>query len=65
MADIQQLDQRAEEDNHTNVCGGDAAGSQKNYFQLVVTLRELEARLRNTEKQLEDLRGEVRGKNIL
>uniref|UniRef100_A0A671Y0U6 C1q domain-containing protein n=1 Tax=Sparus aurata TaxID=8175 RepID=A0A671Y0U6_SPAAU len=34
---------------------GDVAGSQKNYCQLVVTLRELETRLRNTEKQLEDL----------
>ena len=47
------------------VCAGDVAGSQKNNCHLVVTLRDLEARLRNTEKQLEDLRGEVRGKNIL
>ena len=69
VAEVQQLDQRAEEDNGTNVeqasvCGGDVTGSQ-NYWQLVVILRELEAKLQNTEKQLEDLRGEVRGKNIL
>ncbi|XP_036939950.1 complement C1q-like protein 2 isoform X2 [Acanthopagrus latus] len=60
VAEVQQLDQRAEEDNGTDVeqasvCGGDVTGSQKNYCQLVVTLREQEARLRNTEKQLEDL----------
>ncbi|XP_030258728.1 cerebellin-4-like [Sparus aurata] len=66
VADVQQLDQQAEEDNGTNVerasvCGGDVTGSQKNYCQLVFTLRELEARLRNTEKQLEEL---VRGNRV-
>ena len=69
VAEVQQLDQRAEEDNGTDVeqasvCGGDVTGSRTN-GQLVVILRELEAKLRNTEKQLEDLRGEVRGKNTL
>ncbi len=38
--------------------------SQENYGQVFAILRELEAKLRNTEKQLEDLRGEVQGKNI-
>ena len=37
-----------------SVCAGDVAASQ-NYCQLVVTLREPEDSLRNTEKQLEDL----------
>ncbi|XP_030259455.1 complement C1q-like protein 2 [Sparus aurata] len=68
VAEVQQPDQRAEEDNGTNVerasvCGGDVAGSQ-NYWQLVVILRELEAKLQNTEKQLEELRGEVRGNRV-
>uniref|UniRef100_A0A671Y1U2 C1q domain-containing protein n=1 Tax=Sparus aurata TaxID=8175 RepID=A0A671Y1U2_SPAAU len=69
VAEVQQLGQQAEEDNGTNVerasvCYGDMTGSQK-YCQLVVTLRELEARLRNTEKQLEDLRGELNKINIM
>ncbi|XP_036939948.1 complement C1q-like protein 2 isoform X1 [Acanthopagrus latus] len=68
VAEVQQLDQRAEEDNGTDVeqasvCGGDVTGSRTN-SQLVVILRELEAKLRNTEKQLEDLRGEVRGNRV-
>ncbi|XP_030258719.1 cerebellin-4-like isoform X2 [Sparus aurata] len=68
VAEVQQLDQPAEEDNGTNikqasVCCGDVTESQK-YCQLLVILRELEAKLRNTEKQLEDLRGEVRGNRV-
>ncbi|KAM8728485.1 cerebellin-4-like [Acanthopagrus schlegelii] len=68
VAEVQQLDQRAEEDDGTNVeqasvCGGDVTGSKTN-GQLVVILRELEAKLRNTEKQLADLRGEVRGNRV-
>ena len=69
VAEVQQLDQQAEEDDGTNVeqasvCCHDVTGSQ-NYWHLVVILRDLEAKLRNTEKQLEELRGEVRGKNVL
>ncbi|XP_033506755.2 complement C1q-like protein 2 [Epinephelus lanceolatus] len=67
MAEVQQLDHRAEEGNSTEIptikpaclCAGDITGSQKNSCQLVVMLRELEAKLKNTEKHLEDLRGEV------
>nr|XP_033505964.1 cerebellin-4-like [Epinephelus lanceolatus] len=67
MAEVQQRDHRAEEGNSTEIptikpaclCAGDVTGSQKNSCQLVVMLRELEAKLKNTEKHLEDLRGEV------
>ena len=71
VAEVQQLDHRAVRENSTETpqiktacaCAADIAGSQNNY-QLAVLLRELEAKLRHTEKQLEDLRGEVKGKNI-
>ncbi|XP_049888903.1 complement C1q-like protein 2 [Epinephelus moara] len=67
MAEVQQRDHRAEEGNSTEIpaiepaclCAGDVTGVQKNSCQLVVMLRELEAKLKNTEKHLEDLRGEV------
>ncbi|XP_019117718.1 complement C1q-like protein 2 [Larimichthys crocea] len=39
-------------------------GSEKTNCQLILILRELEAKLRNTEKQLEDLRAEVRGTRV-
>lgn len=72
VAEVQQLDHRAGEGNGTKInnikptCpfAGDITGSQKSYCQLFVNLKELEAKLKNTEKQLEDLRGEVQGKNI-
>ncbi|XP_010794040.1 complement C1q-like protein 4 [Notothenia coriiceps] len=45
-------------------CAGDIIGSQNNCCQFFVILRQLEAKLKNTEKQLEDLRGEVRGQRV-
>ena len=41
--------------------GGGITGCNKNVW---VILRDLEAKLKDTEKKLEDLRGEVKGKNI-
>lgn len=72
VAEAQQLGRRAGENNSTEtpniesacVCAADITGSEKNYCQLAVILRELEAKLQNTEKQLEELRAEVQGKNI-
>lgn len=65
-AEVQQLDQQ-EEGNSTVgpslrsacPCAYDIADSV-----LLVTLRQLEAKLQNTEKEIEDLRAEVRGKNM-
>ena len=74
VAEDLQLDQGEGEDNSTTIlnfeptcaCADDTTGSQQgNSFQFFVVLRELEAKLKNTEKQLEDLRQEVRGTNIL
>ncbi|KAG8014127.1 hypothetical protein GBF38_016443, partial [Nibea albiflora] len=48
----------------TRVCADNITGCQKTDCQLILILRELEAKLRNTEKQLEDLRAEVRGKRV-
>ncbi|KAL7386832.1 hypothetical protein ABVT39_014437 [Epinephelus coioides] len=66
-AEVQQLDHQTGQGNTLKIstiepaclCAGDVTGSQANYCQLVVMLRELEAKLKNTEKHLEDLRGEV------
>lgn len=73
VAEVQQPDDQAGEINNSKnsntesacVYAGNVTESQKNNCQLVVILRELEAKLRSTEKQLDDLRREVRGKNIL
>ncbi|XP_068557594.1 cerebellin-1-like [Cebidichthys violaceus] len=72
VAEVQRLDHRAGESNSTEspniepsgICSCDMTGSQKNSCQLVVILRELESKLKNTEKQLEDLRKEVQGKRV-
>ncbi|KAM6920614.1 cerebellin-1-like [Lycodopsis pacificus] len=71
-AEVQRLDHRAGESNSTaspniessGICSCDLTGSQKNCCQLVVILRELESKLKNTEKQVEDLRREVQGKRV-
>lgn len=71
VAEVLQLDQQAEDMNKTESasiqpacpCAGDMTESQKNYNQLVWTLRELEAKLQNTEKQLQNLRIEAQGKS--
>lgn len=73
VAEVQQPDDQAGEISNSKnsntesacVCAGNVTESQQNNCQLVVILRELEAKLRSTEKQLDDLRREVRGKNIL
>lgn len=46
-----------------------SAGNEKNYIQLALMLKELEAKLKDTEKQFEkklaNLRSEIQGKIIL
>ncbi|XP_040000248.1 complement C1q subcomponent subunit B-like [Xiphias gladius] len=72
VAEVLQLEQQAEDTNSTEnpsiepacPCAGDITGSQKNYNQLFCILREMEAKLKNTEKRLEDLRREVQGKQV-
>ncbi|XP_042354194.1 cerebellin-4-like [Plectropomus leopardus] len=69
VAEMQQLNRRAGEGNSTEMpdimpacpC---ACDREENYCQLFVILRGLEAKLQNTEKQLEDLRREVRVKQV-
>lgn len=69
VAEVQQLDQQGEEENSTvsnsiePACTADCdkTGSQESNFQL---LGDLEAKLKNAEKQLDDLRRTVQGKNI-
>ncbi|KAK1878685.1 Caprin-2 [Dissostichus eleginoides] len=71
-AEVQQLDDREGGSNASGTpnieparhCAGDIIGSQNNYCTFLGILRELEAKLKNTEKQLEDLRGEVRGQRV-
>ncbi|KAF3858349.1 hypothetical protein F7725_011550 [Dissostichus mawsoni] len=70
-AEVQQLDDPEGGSNASGTpnieparhCAGDIIRSQNNYCTFLGILRELEAKLKNTEKQLEDLRGEVRAKN--
>ncbi|TDH05501.1 hypothetical protein EPR50_G00122970 [Perca flavescens] len=65
VAEVQQLDDQAEQVpsmeipnvERTCPCAGDVTGSQ-------INLRDLEAKLKNTEKQLEDLTREVRGNSV-
>ncbi|XP_070831034.1 complement C1q tumor necrosis factor-related protein 3-like [Chaetodon trifascialis] len=72
FAMVQELDHHAGKDNGSEIhkiepscaCAGDMTGSQENFCPFAVILGELEAKLRNTEKQLEDLRGEVRGNQV-
>ncbi|KAL3054899.1 hypothetical protein OYC64_017762 [Pagothenia borchgrevinki] len=67
-AEVQQLDDREGGSNASGTpniesaghCAGEMIGSQNNYCTFLGILRQLEAKLNNTEKQLEDLRGEVR-----
>ncbi|XP_033993965.1 complement C1q-like protein 4 [Trematomus bernacchii] len=71
-AEVQQLDDREGGSNASGTpniesarhCAGDIIWSQNNCCQFFVILRQLEAKLKNTEKQLEDLRGEVRGQRV-
>lgn len=65
VAEVQQQKHQAGEDkNGASVERGSAcAANQQNCCQLVF-LRELEDKVRNTEKQLEDLRREVRGTRV-
>ncbi|XP_076601270.1 uncharacterized protein LOC143329317 [Chaetodon auriga] len=68
LATVQELDHHAGKNNGSEIpkieppcaCAGDMTGSRENYCRFAVIIGELEAKLRNTEKQLEDLRGEVR-----
>lgn len=67
VAEVQLVEHQAGEENAAEIhssepacfCAGDLTGSQKSIW---VILRDLEAKLENTVKQLEDLRGEVQGK---
>uniref|UniRef100_UPI0037E80719 complement C1q-like protein 4 n=1 Tax=Semicossyphus pulcher TaxID=241346 RepID=UPI0037E80719 len=72
VAEVQALQQLDQDDNCTKipdiepacVCADDPAVSQEKYYQLVIILRELKARQKNTESQLEDLRAEVKGNRV-
>ncbi|GLD58559.1 complement C1q-like protein 2 [Lates japonicus] len=72
VAEVLQLDQQAEDMNKTESasiqpacpCAGDMTEIQKNYNRLVWTLRELEVKLQNTEKQLQNLRREAQGNKV-
>ncbi|XP_034742826.1 complement C1q-like protein 4 [Etheostoma cragini] len=72
VAEVQQLDNQAEEGpsiespnaERACPCAGDIPGSQKGHCQLFDILRDLEAKLKNTEKQLEDLKREVQGNRV-
>ncbi|XP_067461805.1 complement C1q-like protein 2 [Thunnus thynnus] len=70
VAEVQLVDHRAGEENTTEIpssepecfcAADDITGYKKNFW---VILRELEAKLKSTEEQLEDLRGEVQGKRV-
>lgn len=73
VAEVQQLDNRAGECNSTKIhyidvglsCAGDTTGTQVSNCELALTSRELEAKPKNTEEQVEDVRGEFKGKTIL
>ncbi|XP_039670815.1 complement C1q-like protein 2 isoform X1 [Perca fluviatilis] len=72
VAEVQQLDDQAEQGSSIEIpnvertcpCAGDITGSQINHWHLFDILRDLEAKLKNTEKQLEDLKREVRGNSV-
>nr|XP_046264106.1 complement C1q-like protein 2 [Scatophagus argus] len=59
VVEVQPLDHEAGEGNSTEIHSIDENGCQ-----LAVILRELEAKLRNTEKQLQDLRQEFQGNRV-
>ncbi|KAK2822340.1 hypothetical protein Q5P01_022405 [Channa striata] len=66
VAEVQQLDQKDENGGIEPACDGgiDQTEDNKRYVQLSSSLRELEAKLKNTEEQLQDLRGSVQGKKV-
>lgn len=72
VAEVSQLDGQAGEANPTEspvINAACSAGNEKNYIQLALMLKELEAKLKDTEKQFEkklaNLRLEIQGKIIL
>ncbi|XP_038574113.1 complement C1q-like protein 2 [Micropterus salmoides] len=72
VAEAQQLVTGAGESNSKEIPkikspsprAGDIIGSRENCCQLGAFLRELEAKLKNTEKQLEDLKGVIQGNRV-
>ncbi|XP_031136844.2 complement C1q-like protein 4 [Sander lucioperca] len=72
VAEVQQLEYQAEQGPSIEIpnveracpCADDVTGSQKNRCHLFDILRDLEAKLKNTEKQLEELKREVRGNGV-
>lgn len=73
VAEVQELDPLAGQENVPNIPGsrpnlsgaGDPAESQNNYCDVSTCLIKPEARLQDIEKQLQDLRRSIQGKNIL
>ncbi|XP_067384891.1 complement C1q-like protein 2 [Channa argus] len=69
LAEVQQLDQQEEEGKSTEsvgieqACPCDKIVDQK-YIQVFSIIKELEAKLKNTEEQLEALRVGVQGKKV-
>ncbi|XP_034558780.1 complement C1q-like protein 2 [Notolabrus celidotus] len=72
VAEVQLLQQPVQEVNCTKipdidpacVCADDIAGGYEKHYPLIAILKELQDKLSNTEKQLEDLRAEVRGNQV-
>ncbi|KAK2822341.1 hypothetical protein Q5P01_022406 [Channa striata] len=66
VAEVQQLDQKDENGGIKPACdfGIHQTEDNKRYVQLSSSLRELEGKLKNTEEQLQDLRGSVQGKKV-
>lgn len=70
VADVEPLEDQALEFNtsknsNTVSAAADMTKSQQINHQFFIILRKLEAKLRSTEAQLETLRREIQGKNIL
>uniref|UniRef100_UPI0037E75FA4 cerebellin-4-like n=1 Tax=Semicossyphus pulcher TaxID=241346 RepID=UPI0037E75FA4 len=66
VAKAQKLDHAEEEGNDLQTSNIDPAmaGNLKDNIPIFIPLKELEAKIRNTERQLEDLRREVRGNRV-
>ncbi|KAL6104488.1 uncharacterized protein ACO6RY_14210 [Pungitius sinensis] len=68
LAEEHQWDHQAPESKSTQIPGiirsSNITGSKESHSQLFAILRELESKLRNTEKQIEDLRKEVQGNRV-
>lgn len=70
VAGVERLEDQAGEFNisknsNTVSAAADMTKSQQTNYHFFIILRELEVKLRSTEAQLETLRREIQGKNIM